>query len=62
MKINNLDYHLYQGIQQKLIDALDEGEAVYIKGAGENRTEMYVQLWQPADGRRRLSSKTVWRM
>lgn len=49
VKINNLDYHLYQGIQQKLIDALDEGEAVYIKGAGENRTEMYVQLWQPAD-------------
>ena len=43
VKINNLDYHLYQGIQQKLIDALDEGEAVYIKGAGENRTEMYVQ-------------------
>ena len=49
VKINNLDYHLYQGIQQKLIDALDEGEAVYIKGAGENRTEMYVQLWQPTD-------------
>ena len=49
VKINNLDYHLYQGIQQKLIDALDEGESVYIKGAGENRTEMYVQLWQPAD-------------
>ena len=49
VKINNLDYHLYQGIQQKLIDTLDEGESVYIKGAGKNRTEMYVQLWQPAD-------------
>ncbi len=46
-KINNLDYHLYQGIQQKLIDALNEGEWVYIKGAGANRTEMQVQLWQP---------------
>lgn len=47
VKINNLDYHLYQGIQQKLIDALDQGEYVYVKGAGANRTEMYVQLWQP---------------
>ena len=47
VKINNLDYHLYQGIQQKLIDALDEGEYVYVKGAGANRTKMYVQLWQP---------------
>ena len=47
VKINNLDYHLYQGIQQKLIDALNEGEYVYVKGAGANRTEMYVQLWQP---------------
>ena len=46
VKINNLDYHLYQGIQQKLIDALDQGEYVYVKGAGANRTEMYVQLWQ----------------
>ena len=47
VKINNLDYHLYQGIQQKLIDALDQGEYVDVKGAGANRTEMYVQLWQP---------------
>ena len=47
VKINNLDYHLYQGIQQKLIDALDQGEYVYVKGARANRTEMYVQLWQP---------------
>lgn len=47
VKINNLDYHLYQGIQQKLIDALDQGEYAYVKGAGANRTEMYVQLWQP---------------
>lgn len=47
VKINNLDYHLYQGIQQKLIDALNQGEYVYVKGAGANRTEMYVQLWQP---------------
>ena len=43
-KINNLDYRLYQSIQQKLIDALDQGEYVHIKGAGANRTDMKVQL------------------
>lgn len=49
VKINNLDYHLYQEIQQKLIDALDEGEYVHIRGAGKNRTDMRVQLWTPKD-------------
>ena len=28
VKINNLDYHLYQGIQQKLIDALEDNDDV----------------------------------
>ena len=51
-KINNLDYQLYQRIQQTLIDALDQGEYVYIKGAGENRTRLWVQLWQPKDPER----------
>lgn len=49
VKINNLDYRLYQEIQQKLIDALDEGEYVHIKGAGKNRTDLRVQLWTPKD-------------
>ncbi len=44
VKINTLDYTLYQGIQQKLIDALNEGVAVEIKGAGKNRTALTVQL------------------
>ena len=44
VKINTLDYKLYQGIQQKLIDALDEGVCVHIKGAGKNRTDLTVQL------------------
>ena len=44
VKINTLDYHLYQRIQQCLIDALDKGEAVYIKGAGKNRTDLTVKL------------------
>ncbi len=44
VKINTLDYHLYEEIQQKLIDALDQGESVYIRGAGGNRTDLTVQL------------------
>lgn len=47
VKINNLDYHLYQRIQQTLIQALDQGASVHIKGAGANRTDLRVQLWQP---------------
>lgn len=45
VKINTLDYHLYEELQQKLIDALDEGESVYIQGAGSNRTALTVKLW-----------------
>lgn len=49
VKINNLDYRLYQSIQQKLIDALDQGEYVRIKGTGKNRTDMKVCLVRPED-------------
>lgn len=49
VKINTLDYHLYQELQQKLIDALDQGESVYIRGAGGNRTDLTVALWELAD-------------
>lgn len=49
VKINNLDYRLYQQIQQKLIDALDQGAYVRVKGAGNNRTDMKVQLWSRND-------------
>lgn len=44
IKINNLDYHKYQEIQQKLIDALDQGEKVEIKGAKGNETDLTVML------------------
>lgn len=49
VKINTLDYHLYQEIQQKLIDALDQGESVYIRGTDGNRTDLTVALWKLAD-------------
>ena len=44
VRINTLDYKLYQGIQQKIIDALDLGLTVAVKGKGANRTELTVSL------------------
>lgn len=44
VRINTLDYKLYQGIQQKIIDALDSGLTIIVKGKGENRTDLTVSL------------------
>lgn len=44
VKINTLDYKLYEGIQQIIIDALDQGTHVIIKGRNGNRTNLTVQL------------------
>ncbi len=44
IRINTLDYKLYQGIQQTLIDTLDTACACEIKGRGENRTDLRVSL------------------
>lgn len=44
VELNNLDYHLYQRMQQKLIDVLDQAEFVHIKGSGENRTDLTVAI------------------
>ena len=44
VKINTLDYQLYERIQQVLIEALDQGSKVHIKGCGANETDLYVQL------------------
>ncbi len=49
VKINTLDYQLYQQIQQKLIDALDEGCGVHVTGKGENCTDLTVQLYPLQD-------------
>lgn len=43
-KINTLDYQLYQSIQQRIIDVLDQGQSVHVKGMGKNRTDIQVQL------------------
>lgn len=49
VKINTFDYKLYQRIQQKIIDTLDQGERVHIKGSNGNRTDLYVQLCKLED-------------
>lgn len=55
VKINTLDYNLYQRIQQTLIDALDQGTKVYIKGKGRNRTDLTVQLHTLADSEKQTN-------
>ncbi len=44
VKINTLDYHLYQRIQQTIIDTLDQAKYILVKGMGINQTNLKVQL------------------
>lgn len=44
IRINTLDYTLYRDIQQNIIDVLDTAKYCEIKGSGENRTDLKVQL------------------
>lgn len=44
VKVNTLDYKLYQDIQQKLINALDTAKQVHILGKGANKTDLYVSI------------------
>ena len=44
IRINTLDYKLYQQIQQNIIDALDLGVAVRILGKDANCTDLTVKL------------------
>ena len=44
LEINTLDYYLYRELQQKIIDALDKADYVHIKGAGNNKTDLWVRL------------------
>lgn len=48
MKINALDSSLYETIQKKMIDALDEGEYVHVVGYNGNETDIKVAL-QPIE-------------
>lgn len=44
IQINTLDMELYRGVQQAMIDALDQGESVHITGRGRNKTDITVKL------------------
>lgn len=44
IRINTLDYKKYQTMQQKIIDVLDRGKYVLVKGTEGNRTNMKVVL------------------
>lgn len=52
VKINTLDYQLYQEMQQRLIDLLDTAERVHIAGKNGNRTDLYVKIRELADPER----------
>ncbi|MBO5279335.1 MAG: aminopeptidase [Lachnospiraceae bacterium] len=49
VKINTLDYEVYKTVQQNIIDALDQAEYVTILGAGDNCTDLTVQLVELSD-------------
>lgn len=44
VKVNTLDYKTYEDIQQKLIDALDQGDTVSVKGLGSNETDLTIKV------------------
>lgn len=46
IRINTLDYKLYQNIQQTLIDTLDTAQYCEVKGAGDNRTDIRIALYK----------------
>ncbi|MBO4904147.1 MAG: aminopeptidase [Lachnospiraceae bacterium] len=47
--VNTLDAAKYEMIQQEIIDALDKGDFVEIKGSGDNVTDLRVGLWPVTD-------------
>ncbi len=64
VKINTLDYKLYQEIQQTIINTLDTCEWVEVKGRGDNETDLLIiHLHELTDIRRnRRILRTVWQM
>lgn len=44
VRINTLDYQLYQKIQQTIIETLDRAEYVSVKGGNGNRTDLNIYL------------------
>ena len=48
LRLNRLDNEVYRRVQQCIIDALDQAEAVKVTGRGENHTDITVRLWKLA--------------
>lgn len=44
IRINTLDYQLYESMQQKIIDTLDQADTVLITGRDQNETRLQIQL------------------
>ena len=59
VKINTLDYHLYQEIQQTIINTLDTCEWVEVKGRGDNDTDLLIHLHEISDPENRQISRIV---
>ncbi len=43
-EINTLDNEVYKEIQQRIIDVLDKGDYVVVKGSGDNKTDIKIML------------------
>lgn len=43
--LNTLDYETYENIQQTIIDTLDKGNYVLVKGMGANKTNLKIALY-----------------
>lgn len=48
-ELNTLDYQVYENIQQVIIDALNKCDKVHIRGMGENKTDLTVNLFDLTD-------------
>ena len=46
IRLNTLDYMLYRNVQQTIIDALDTADYCEVRGCGDNRTDLKVNLWK----------------
>ena len=55
VKINTLDYELYQKMQQIIIDTLDTCEWVEIKGGEGNDTDLLIHLHELADPKKQTN-------
>ena len=49
VKVNTLDYTLYERIQQTMIDTLDQGRRVHVLGSGDNHTDLWISLFPLSD-------------